>query len=470
MLMYSTILDINESLTKEAFINLVIKWNQESPHSDSVIPELHWNGERNIRYGNDDLWLSIEEYRNKNIIAIRYEKKTEDGAVWDTDFIMNFTEMRMAIQLDRSYIGEIYTLGKTYSTPYFLTLLIEGGYLKDDNGIPVFGNPIIINNARIPLLIDLINGNSDYDLPVVYVSKTYFDEDPLDIWKLAKLLRGAAHIFVQEGTFQNPTLQSKCNERNEYHGAIGVYFTNSPAMNQRFLYRDYCRGNTLLHKVIRCVMQHAVCQKIDSLYTWQGVQNSLLRDRLATQKNEKLKAEKAANEYATFFDAELNYWKQKVADLAKTNDAPTAENQGLHNKIANSGFSHVLNINIGAEDDFYSEEIKDILLSVLEKALSEIEPQSRRHDIVTNILRSNKHLGIREKKIEQLKQVLKSSSKMTPRVLQELKGIGFEISEDGKHYKLTYFGDARYTITLAKTPSDYRSGQNNISTIMKKVF
>lgn len=157
MLVYSTILDIAESLTKEVFINLVIKWNQESPHSDSVIPDLHWNGERNIRYGNDDLWLSIEEYRNKNIIAIRYEKKATDGAVWDTDFIMNFTEMRMAIQLDRSYIGEIYTLGKTHSTPYFLTLLIEGGYLKDDNGIPVFGDPITIRNDNISLLTNLIN-------------------------------------------------------------------------------------------------------------------------------------------------------------------------------------------------------------------------------------------------------------------------------------------------------------------------
>lgn len=59
---------------------------------------------------------------------------------------------------------------------------------------------------------------------------------------------------------------------------------------------------------------------------------------------------------------------------------------------------------------------------------------------------------------------------MTPHILQELKDIGFEISEDGKHYKLTYFGDARYTIALAKTPSDYRSGQNNISIITKTVF
>ena len=60
MLVYSTMLDIDESLTKEAFIRLAIEWNQNSPHSDSIISDINWNGERNIRYGNEDLWLAIE--------------------------------------------------------------------------------------------------------------------------------------------------------------------------------------------------------------------------------------------------------------------------------------------------------------------------------------------------------------------------------------------------------------------------
>ena len=35
---------------------------------------------------------------------------------------------------------------------------------------------------------------------------------------------------------------------------------------------------------------------------------------------------------------------------------------------------------------------------------------------------------------------------------------------------LTYFDDNRYTITMAKTPSDGRAGKNNVSEINKKLF
>ena len=40
MLLFSTILNIDKSLTKDDFLNLVIEWNQKSPHDDNVIPDL----------------------------------------------------------------------------------------------------------------------------------------------------------------------------------------------------------------------------------------------------------------------------------------------------------------------------------------------------------------------------------------------------------------------------------------------
>ena len=45
----------------------------------------------------------------------------------------------------------------------------------------------------------------------------------------------------------------------------------------------------------------------------------------------------------------------------------------------------------------------------------------------------------------------------TRKALQE---FGFMIEEDGKHYRLTFFGDDRYNTTVAKTPSDARAGKN----------
>ena len=80
MLLFSTMLSITDTLTKDGFIKLVIEWNQSSPHASNVISGIEWNGERNVTYSHENLSLAIEEYRNENIIAIRYEKN-EDGDV-----------------------------------------------------------------------------------------------------------------------------------------------------------------------------------------------------------------------------------------------------------------------------------------------------------------------------------------------------------------------------------------------------
>ena len=51
-----------------------------------------------------------------------------------------------------------------------------------------------------------------------------------------------------------------------------------------------------------------------------------------------------------------------------------------------------------------------------------------------------------------------------------MKDLGFEITEEGKHYKLTYYGDDRYQATFAKTPSDFRSGKNDAQITINIAF
>ncbi|OLR54991.1 hypothetical protein BHK98_02195 [Hornefia porci] len=126
MILYSTMLDVNDTLTKEKFVELVIKWNQESQHEENVIPGLEWDGKTmNVKYESDECWLDIEEYRNGNTVAVRYEKVEDNGRIWNTDYVVNFNERKMLIQLDRSFEGEANDLDFTFSTPYFLTLLID---------------------------------------------------------------------------------------------------------------------------------------------------------------------------------------------------------------------------------------------------------------------------------------------------------------------------------------------------------
>ena len=103
--LFSTVLKIDGKMTKADFIRLVIEWNQTSPYPENVIPNLSWNGEYSMRCGTDTLWLEIEELKQQ-VVAVRYEKQDADGVVWDTDYVMNFKEMKMAIRLDRSYLEE----------------------------------------------------------------------------------------------------------------------------------------------------------------------------------------------------------------------------------------------------------------------------------------------------------------------------------------------------------------------------
>ena len=115
MLVYSTLLDIRPSLTKEGFIDLVLRWHKGSPHKDLIIPGIDWNGEKKARYGHEGLWIDIEEHGD--IIAVRLEQAGRDGSLWDTDFVMNSAERKLAIQLDRSYREGAQFIDTGYSAP-----------------------------------------------------------------------------------------------------------------------------------------------------------------------------------------------------------------------------------------------------------------------------------------------------------------------------------------------------------------
>ena len=481
MLLYSTILKVNNSLTKDKFIQLVIGWNQSSPHEDNVIPNLNWNGERNIRFGDEWLWMDIEEYRNKNIIAVRYEKKETDGAVWDTDYVMNFDEMKMAIRLDRSYTEDALMENPSFSTPHFLTLLIENGYLVDDYDFPILKKPILINGNNLNQLIDVINGKKRYRLPIVYVSKTVFNKDPLNCSFLCSKLKGAAHVLLQQDRSDNFAIRTSCDDNNEYFGGIGIYFPNG--RHRRYIYREYENEDSiLLNKVTNAVFRYMNAQTIPQLYTWAGVNNSLLRDKWSSNREEKMAAETARQhaeaeiqEYQETFDEENDKLQSENDDLQNRIEELTREvyslqqeNQGLRTKLSDT--ENVPIIFLGDEEEFYQGEIREMVLDAVNEKLKNTKEKTRRSDVYRDILKKNNYQGLTAKRIETIKNLLKDYKTMSGTLRQQLMDLGFVITEEGKHYRLTYYGDGRYKTTFAKTGSDNREGRNNAAVIAKNMF
>lgn len=199
MQLFSTILNIQNTLTHEKFVDLIIRWNQGSPHPNNKIENIEWDGTYNVKFVHNNLKLEIEEYRNENIIAARFEK-LEDGVIWDSDYIMNFNDMKMVVRLERSFTEDAKEIRSQFATPHFFKMLIEEGFVVPDNGLEVSFISTNINEGNVKLLAQIINSEIKFSLPVVYVSKTYDNNDPLDVDRLARYLRGVAHVLVQESS------------------------------------------------------------------------------------------------------------------------------------------------------------------------------------------------------------------------------------------------------------------------------
>ena len=86
--------------------------------------------------------------------------------------------MKMASPLDGSYTADALNTDPKFSTPHFITLLMRD--IKKDGDHQSYGIQLVMrttwNWSRI-----FINGKSHYRLPVVYISRTFYDEDPVNV-------------------------------------------------------------------------------------------------------------------------------------------------------------------------------------------------------------------------------------------------------------------------------------------------
>ena len=473
MLLFSTILKIDKSLTKDSFLNLVIEWNQGSPHEDNVIPNLKWDGSYNQKFGNETVSLEFKEYRNEEIVAVRYVKKLDDGIIWKTDYIMNFKDYKMSIMLDRSFTEDAIGVDPSFTTPLFIKILIEKGYVVNDNDLPVLMTPHLIDCENVSILTAVINGTKFYDLPVVYVSKTFSNNNPIDVDKLAYALKGVAHIFVQEDFGTNTFIREQCNSTNEYNGAIGIYYQSDVVKHKRFLNYEHFDPTITRQNIVKEIINFTNQQSIDPLYTWDGVLTSLLRDRFESQKSKRTKAERTKEETEELLDSFSNDF-----------DALTEENGRLRSSISDleqelAYYREIFNnkqasdssfISSGSEKELFQGEKKEFVLSVLSDSLQNIQDETRKKHIIQDIIQQNDSENILNYKRDKIKRLLTNYSGLNGKLKQELKQLGFTVTEDGKHYKLTYFNNKRYIIHMAKTPSDGRAGKNIVSDINNKVF
>ena len=95
----------------------------------------------------------------------------------------------------------------------------------------------------------------------------------------------------------------------------------------------------------------------------------------------------------------------------------------------------------------------------------------RRVDILNSILVANKKFSNKatERRCK-TKDSLKGCNEMNASLEGKLKELGCMVMGGKKHYKIRYHGDTRYQVSMSKTSSDARSGQNLAAEIGKKMM
>ena len=459
MIIYSTQFNVNDIFTKDAFFKLVCTWNQGSKNDrlrnlkyvEGEVPEDTVDGYKSLRF---------VDYVTCGIAAARFQKEDDNSVVWTVDYILNYSTHKFTVTLEKEISQLTEKLYSGVKPPYLVKMLIEKGYVGNDNCIQIASTPHSISiEENKQLLIDVINNDIALDLPVVFVSYSRFYKRGIDINKLACYLQGVAHVMVEEDSAITKELQVASKGKNAHYGSIAVYYPNlSEAYNTILPWK--CQNEDIaMNRIINCVRSYLNKQYKEELETWEGINIHILQDRadyLMSKKDDlqndtKELRELIENQKAIIFEQQQTIKALRSASIGLQPDA-----------------SNIISLTNLSENEFFDGEFKSLVLNSLRDFAK--NRNDRRSHVIQAILSENNNGDILINRRQALKALLKGYDRMNSNIKNGLKELGFDISDGGKHWKLKYQGDDRYTFATSKTGSDRRTGNNLFSDISNKIW
>jgi hypothetical protein len=394
--------------------------------------------------------------------GLRHSSRS-DGAEWRTEIVFSKTDGDVWVGVRTYRDSDQPTLRlPSAKKPYVIKSIIEtlGGGI--DGHFTVSDAPIYLTAEELVLAGELIDGESTSHLPVVYISSRFDGGYSLDPIRLSRTISGSAHVVVEPNRRFSNNLQQMTFGRNVYGGSIGLFFPKNSQRRVLFLGDRLSSPADLAEQITFEIRAALLNRRPMSRCSWAGVQEAAARIAVAALK------QAGSSDLAAFteaFDQENSALKLKLSQ---------AEEEIEHLRTARSSFAEIspntLAVSTGSEQNFFEGEILEIVMSALNERSNNVQQDSRRQHILKALVENNPLTSIMNSKKSELKSLLKGYRNLTPGVKKGLEKLGFEISEDGKHYKLNYMEDDRYTFSLAKSGSDHRGGENAVSDIAKRIF
>lgn len=303
-----------------------------------------------------------------------------------------------------------------------------------------------------------------YLLNTHHTIKTFLSSK--QIKQLAHDLSGIAHILVEPCRNFSLQLTKLTNNKNAFGGYVGIYWAGGEGRNiilhNRTNREDLC--SEIKHSIIHAVSNRRALSQCSKNYIDEQYQKSQKKEQeiyddlltVADDENEHLKRENECfrketerlNEKLQEAELEINRLKRQ---LHESNQTVTQTESKISFKCT--------------EDNFYPDEIKDIILETLKSSLPNCEALPRRKDIIDNILSNNPMTYKGQEILAEISKALSNRTSLNK---------WFVIKTDGKHNKLyprkpDGYEDKRYLMTQSKSSSDKRAEKNWLSDLSKKM-
>jgi hypothetical protein len=462
MLSFSTEFPV-KNVPAASFSATVKLWISGSPHTLIGVEQLESLPDTgHARVGTDGEFLEslCVDLDHEQLAAYRHTKL--DGDIeWKTEVVFSACagDCWVAVRTNRDAAQPQLSLPPA-KKPYLVKKLIEslGGGL--DGELYVAGTPHRLASNDIGMTTRLLNGDSDNYLPVAYLSLPFGNQESVDADALARHLGGLAHVLVEPSRDFSRQLQANTSSGNVYGGAVGVYWPSGD--HYRYWLSNDCPTEFDLRKVLIGRLRASLVNRRPlSRCTWSRVEAELARTTISSLRSI---GSGDVDAYVKAFDVEISDKNRRLADAEAEIATLSSRLKLSESKKSASIFTNI------TEQEFFEGEFHGFLREELIRSSQNVQDNSRRLHILSamvDAIAETDHLSQRR---ERLKSVLRKYQSMGTAERRELEDLGFIISEDGKHFKLTYNDDDRYTYSLPKSGSDHRGGLNAESDIGKRVF
>lgn len=400
--------------------------------------------------------------REKDRIAAFRHSLTDRNLTWETEIVFSIREDSAfaGIRTSRQSTHAQITLPRAKKPHIIKTILDElGGGL--DGEVFVRDTPRFLSENDANMAVRLINGDADNYLPVIYVSRTFDNSLVVRPEPLARRMSGLAHVLIEPSRNFSRSIQHDVEGRNAYGGRIGMHWPNGQSF---YLTPEALSTDELeVRRVVENRITDALLNRRPlARCTWARAEAEVAREAIEVLQSA---GSNDVQEYIRAFDEELSAKDRQLRDAeAEIWKLEARLKTGFRGDRVGTGIA------IGNEVDLFPGEVTEIIVDGLRQAAQNVQDDSRRHHVLSAAIEANGGHEELQAKREALKEALRGYTSMTKDVLHTLTSLGFEVSEDGKHHKLTYQNDDRYTFSLPKSGSDWRGGLNAASDISKRVF